>query len=88
VDDDRLIELLRALPPAPDAWVSAAVEIPEAPPGEDDTAWDDDLDAAAPAAAEDDAWAFDDDDHAGADPGDGGAGDGLDDGQDLPDLPG
>jgi len=84
VDDDRLIELLRALPPAPEAWVSAAVEIPAAPPGDDDPAWDEDLDAPPAASAEDDAWAYDDD----ADDRDAGLGDGLDDGQDLPDLPG
>lgn len=28
MNDDRLDELLRALPPAPEAWVTAAFEIP------------------------------------------------------------
>jgi hypothetical protein len=35
-DEERLAELLSALPPAPPAWVQAAQELPEARRGLDD----------------------------------------------------
>jgi hypothetical protein len=35
-DEERLAELLRALPPAPDGWVQAAQELPAARRGLDD----------------------------------------------------
>lgn len=35
-DEIRLAELLQALPPAPDAWVRAAQELPQARRGLDD----------------------------------------------------
>jgi hypothetical protein len=35
-DEERLAELLRALPPAPEAWVKAAQELPRARRGLDD----------------------------------------------------
>jgi hypothetical protein len=35
-DEERLAELLRALPPAPEGWVKAAQELPRARRGLDD----------------------------------------------------